>query len=291
MDTYQGLSLAYLERHPAAAAAVLERVAAADAASLLAAATPDVAARALGTMAPLAASACLLALSQDTAARTLAAMPPAIAAALLRRASADPAERLLGTMPDATARAVRRLLHYRESQVGAVVDPGVPGLPADQHVTDALVWLRTHPARAESALFLVGRDQKLTAILPLQALLGAEDTVRLESIGQPVSVRLAAAAPLISALASPAWRDLPILPVVDESGVYIGALRYGMLEHLADADRARAASTTPVHTLISLGELYWSGTGRLMAAVATAITSRSQAGSRHAGSNTGDHRA
>jgi Mg/Co/Ni transporter MgtE len=289
MNTDHGLSLAYLDRHPGAAAAVLERVAAADAASLLAAATPAVAARALGTMAPLAASACLLALSQDIAARILAAMPPAIAAALLRRAPADRAERLLGAVPDAEVRALRRLLHYRESQVGAMVDPGVPGLPADQHAADALAWLRTHRDRTESALFLVDRAQKLTGVLPLHALLGAQDTARLESIGQPVSVRLAAAASLVSALANPVWRELPVVPVVDEGGIYLGALRHGMLEHLADADRTRPSSTTPVQTLISLGELYWSGTGRLMAAVAAAIARRQQAGSRPPTSPTGSN--
>jgi Mg/Co/Ni transporter MgtE len=263
VDTYQDLSLAYLERHPAAAAAVLERVGAAQAAPLLEAAPPE------------------------AAGATLDAMPPAIAAALLRRGPAERIADLVAAVADDRARAIRRLLRYRESDVGALVDANVPGLPANQHAADALAWVRRHPDRAESTLFLVDRDQQLSGALPLQVLFGAEDTATLESLGQPAAFRLLASAPLVAALDSPAWLDRPVVPVVDETGVYLGALRYGTLRHLADAARARTPSTTPIQTLLNLGELYWSGAGRLMAAVAAAVTPGAAAGSRHVRSGEG----
>jgi magnesium transporter len=287
VDTYQDLSLAYLERHPAAAAAVLERLEAAQAAPLLGAAPPEVAARVLGAMAPLAASACLVVLPLEAAGATFGAMPPAIAAALLRRVPADRVEHLVAAVRDDRARAIRRLLRYRQSEVGALVDSNVPGLPANQHAADALAWVRQHPDRAESTLFLVDRDQQLRGTLPLQVLFGAEDTATLESLGQPVAFRLLASTPLVAALDSAAWLDRPVVPVVDERGVYLGALRYGTLRHLADAERARTPSTTPIQTLLNLGELYWSGAGRLMVALAAAVTPDAAAGSRHVRSGEG----
>jgi magnesium transporter len=278
MHAHRRLSIAFLARHPAAAAVVLERLAPAHAAPLLAVAPPEHAARALACMAPLAASATLGALALETAARVLDAMPPAIAAAVLRRVPAEGAEALVGALPTSRAHMIRGLLQYRADSVGALLDPLVPGLPFDQRVTDALAWLRAHRSQADQVLFLVDRDHKLVGVLPLHALVVADEEATLDMLAQPVPSALPAAALAASALVNPAWHETRTMPVVDGNGVYLGALRYSALKHVRDADRS--AATAPVDTLINLGELYWTGTSRVLAAMAAAVVDRGVSGRR-----------
>ena len=272
MNAHRGLSLAYLARHPAAAAAVLERLAPANAAPLLSIAPPEDAARALACMAPLAAGASLGALAVEAAAGILDAMPPAIAAAVLRRIPAERADTLVGALPTNRAHMIRGLLQYREDSVGALLDPLVPGFPLDQRATDALAWIRAHPGQADQVLFIIDRDHRLVGVLPLHALIVADEAASLEMLAQPVPFALPAAALAASALVNPAWHETRTMPVVDGNGVYLGALHYSALRHVGDAERSPA--TAPVDTLISLGELYWAGTGRVMAAMAAAVMDR-----------------
>jgi predicted transcriptional regulator len=171
---------------------------------------------------------------------------------------------------------IRGLLQYREGSVGALLDPLVPGLPLDQRATDTLAWLRAHPGQADQILFIVDRDHRLVGALSLHALIVADEATSLERLAQPVPFALPAAALAASALVNPAWHETRTMPVVDGNGVYLGALRYRALRHVRDADRPPA--TAPVDTLISLGELYWAGTGRVMAAMAAAVMDRGSRG-------------
>jgi Mg/Co/Ni transporter MgtE len=169
VDTELALALAFVERHPQRAAALLEPLAPGDVATALGRAEPAEAAAVVSHLAPLAAAACVAASSPDRATALLEALPVDLSAAILRRAPPMVVDRLLGDLSRARAGAIRRLLAFAEGTAGALADPLAPALAADVTVSDALAWLRAHPDHPSDVLFVVYRDQRLAGLVPLQA--------------------------------------------------------------------------------------------------------------------------
>ena len=270
METDWLLTQTFLESHPRDSAVILERLPAEDTAAFLEKTPPELAARVFRSMAPLAAAGCLERLSPECAAAVLAALPLNQAAGLLRRLDAEVRERTLAHAPADCAMSLRRLLQYPEGTAGALMEPRALALPGDIKVSEARMRVRRAPHNLLSYLYVVDREQHLIGVLTLRELMLAPPKIMLSSTMCSHVLRLPARADFASVLAHPGWRDFHVLPVVDDSDVFVGVIRHEKLRSLEDTARSNPGSQA-VSTMLSLGELYWIGLTGMLAGVAATI--------------------
>jgi magnesium transporter len=269
METDWLLSQAFLESHPRDGAVILERLPAEEAAAFLEKTPPELAARVFEPMAPLAATGCLARLSPECAVAILTALPLNAAAGLLRRLDANVRERTLAYAPADLSMSLRRLLQYPERTAGALMEAEALALPGDIRVGEARARLRHAPHSLLSYLYVVDREQRLIGVLTLRELMLAPPKTMLSSAMRSHVLRLLAQADYASILAHPGWRDFHVLPVVDDSGVFVGVIRHEKIRRLEDT--AGRSGSQAVSTMLSLGELYWIGLTGMLAGVAATI--------------------
>jgi len=269
METDWLLSQAFLEFHPRESAVILERLPVGEAAAFLEQTPARLAAGVLQQMAPLSASGCLAHLAPAPAVAVLTALPLNAAAGLLRRLNVDLRDRTLVHAPAGFAISVQRLLQYPEGTAGALMEPRALALSSDLRVSEA----RTRVRRALHSLlyyvYVVDREQRLIGVLNLRELMLAAPKTMLSSAMRPHVVRLSVREDLTSILTHPGWRDFHVLPVVDDSGTFVGVIRHGTLPRLEDA--AGKPASQAISTMLSLGELCWIGLTGVLAGVATTI--------------------
>jgi magnesium transporter len=261
-----------LRRHPERAAGALERLEVAQAVACLARSPAGEAAGALHRLAPHFAVAVLEALEPATAAELLAELPLGAATRLVRRLPETRRESVLQSSRERRARAVRALLRFAENTAGALMDPEVLALPEDLTAREALAQVRTAPERARYNLYVVDREHLLVGVLNLRELFLARPRAQLADLMKRAPLALAAAADRAALVSHPGWKEVHCLPVVDERGVYLGAVRYRTLRSREGdlfAPRARDASAPE-----ALGELLAAGATGLFDALTGAAVAR-----------------
>ena len=273
------LGLEFLRTHPEDAARVLERFAPAESASLLAASPSIVAAAIVEHMVLTSAAACIAAMNDERAAEVLGEMSLDQAAALLRRVPTDLAERIIERAPrNVVTAALRMLVAYPEGTAGALVDPTILTLPVDLSCAEALDRVRREPKNAIYYLYVVDREQRLVGVLNLRELMLAEGTQPLAKAMHSTVARLRSDAGEDEILAHPGWREYHALPVVDENGRFVGAIRYETLRRLEQGRSDVVAINPLVATAMSFGEMYWFSLRGVIAGVGDLATRRESGG-------------
>jgi magnesium transporter len=239
------LAQAFLEAHPEEGAALLEQGAPADAAGVLALCDAPCAAAVLRRMRSLAAADCLVRLDPAQAVAFAQALPPADGARILRALAPEARETLLGALAPAARAALAALLRFPEGSAGALMDPRVATLPRDLRVLEAVERLRAEPAYGAYYLYVVDREQRLVGVLNYRDLVRAEPQAELTEVMRPAVASVHALARGAELAAHPGWRGFLALPVVDEEGVLLGALRYETLARPAQSTGARPDPAAP----------------------------------------------
>jgi magnesium transporter len=251
---HPGRAAAVLERHEAAAAVPpLERGEAADAAEVL------------RRLSPLRASRVLALLSRGRAAALLGALDLDEAVRLARRLEGDVRAELFTHLDERRARAIGALLAFPEDTAGALMDPDVLALPEGLTARDALARVRSEPVHARYNLYVVDEAQRLVGALNLRELLLAPPEQGLRALMVEGPQRLVASADRATVVSHPGWREVHSLPVVDERGAYLGAIRYRTLRELERAlltGREEEQSTAG-----ALGQLFATGASGLFEAL------------------------
>ena len=251
MSEGQTLTLAFLELAPAAAADVLQKLTADQAAAFLETVPTRLAAPALSAMKQWNAARCLEQLSAPRAAAALRQIPFHEAAGLIRLIAPTHREALLEELPAAFAARLQRALQYLPDQVGAWADTQVPILRSDETVRDALRAMRESTV-AVSHVFLEDRDTgRFAGLLGTRDLLGAVPGVTLAELPilrmEPIDNRQ----PLRTIAADRRWDEALYLPIVGRRRNVLGGLsRSALRRALRDT---RAGDHAMGHTL--LGQL------------------------------------
>jgi magnesium transporter len=142
-------------------------------------------------------------------------------------------------------------------------------LPQDLTAEDALKLLRRTPEHALYNLYVVDRDHHLVGVLNLRELLLAGPKETLSAIMRPALYKVPADADRYSVVSNPGWKEVHSLPVVDQAGHFLGALRYRTFKHLED--ELRGEETEPgAPTVAALGDLFRAGIAGLVDAMASA---------------------
>jgi magnesium transporter len=284
-ETEWCLTRAFLEAHPGDAAVLLERLPAAEAAPVLASIEPADAAEVLRRMAAPNGAECLRRMTPQQASPLLGVLPFDRAAALLRRVEPELRESFLAAAPPDVRRPLARLLEYPEGTAGALMDPQVLCCPEDILVGEALARARHTPAHFFDYLYVVDRVQKLVGVLNVRELMLAAPKATLGAVMHTDVARLPARADRAAILAHPGWRAVHALPVVDDAGLFIGAIRYLTLRRLEEDTLEAGDAERGLATLLSLSELCWIGLSGVLTGLATSFgtglggSARSPAGS------------
>jgi len=276
------LLLEFLDRRPIESAPLLESLRAEEAAGILAEIEPGIAAGVLRRMAPAAALASLKAMTRQKAAAIVAVLPFDIAANLIRRMALESRQAILDNLPARVAEAIGRLLVYPEDSVGALMDPRIQVLPKDITVGEALHIIQRSPENLYFYIYVVDRDQRLIGVLDIRELMLAAREDPLGAIMHAAVATLPPRARLKSILAHPGWHDFDALPVVDDSGRFLGALRNRRVRDLERRLAARGETGSGIDMLLSLGEMYWTGLSDLLFGVASAAASSARKNSADA---------
>jgi magnesium transporter len=259
-----GLATRFAADHPEDAAAVLEQLSFSDAAALLAELHAGEAAQLVAHLSAALAADCLKTMPDRVVASLLGELPIDLAARILVRADDEARQRWLAALPEERAEFLRRKLRYPPGTAGALVDPMVLALPEDLSVAEAQKQLRRSAERAYFYVYVVDRDQRLVGALDLRELLLAEPKAPLGAVMRRDVERVPAHADLAAVAAHAGWRDLDALPVVDAAGVFFGISRHRTMRQLS----APGGASQPVmQTLVSLGELYWTGLSAFLTGV------------------------
>ncbi len=268
MEIERTLSSALVETHPEEAAAVLESLDPGEAAELLAGESPSRAAGALARVSPHAAAEIVQLLGPARAVGALQRLDPDLVASILRRLPEASREALLHALPDESARPVRRLLRFPAGSAGALMDPSVLALTQDLSAEEALGRVRRAPARVLYNLYVVDRSHVLVGVLNLRELLLARPDAPLSAVMRNDVQRVPADADRHAVAGHPGWREVHSLPVVDEAGRFLGALRYRTLRRLEAELRGPEAAAGAPPTASALGDLFWTGVAGLIETVA-----------------------
>ncbi|MBI2073183.1 MAG: CBS domain-containing protein [Gemmatimonadetes bacterium] len=256
----------FVADHPEEAALVLEQLSFADAAALLAELEPAQGARLVARLSAALAVDCLRSLPDRLVAGVLSELPIDLAARILVRAGEETRGSWLAAVPEERAEFLRRKLRYPPGTAGALVDPLVLALPEDLSVAEAQKQLRRSAERAYYYVYVVDREQRLVGALDIRELMLAESKATLGAVMHREVVTVSAHADLATVMSHPGWRELDALPVVDGAGVFFGIIRHRMMRQIAG--RANDQEAQPmVRTLVSLGELYWTGLSAFLAGV------------------------
>lgn len=265
MDIETRLAGDLLEAHPIDAAQALERLPARDVVALIEDTETKVGGGILQRMAPPLAGAVLSELRLEKASEILEWLPVETAALALRSIDPSLREQILAALPGRRSQALTSLVRFPERTAGSLMDPEVLALPHDLTAREALARVREAAGNARYNLYIVDRDQTLVGVINLHELLMARPGERLSSLMQTRVHRLPARADRHTIVLHPGWREVHALPVVDERGVYLGAIRYRTLKLLEE--QLRGSRSDEAATARALGGLLRAGAGAMLEAM------------------------
>lgn len=249
-----GLTLAFVESHPADAARVLEALPAPESAAFVARLPPRLGALLLRHMAPLYGGRLLELLEEETVLALVERLGPQEAAGLLQQLSGERQTRLLQALPVAAAVALRLLIGYPRGSCGAAMDPWLLAAPPGTLAAEALAQVRGFDGDPGDALFVVNGQQRLLGVVSLTVLVKAAPTDTLATLMQPPVHTVSALATLASVAQHPGWAEFHALPVVERDHRLVGRLHYGAVR-LARSSPAEGADR--VSPAAGFANAYW----------------------------------
>ncbi|MGJ8620741.1 MAG: CBS domain-containing protein [Methylophilaceae bacterium] len=263
-DNQADLSYAFLESHPTDAARVLERLAPAVVAALIAEAPIRTITPVIRKMLPLASARCLLLLEDDKAVGLLRAVGAQTGVALLRQLETTHRVKLLSQLPTALSITFELLLGYPEGTVGAWMEPNTLALPKNMTVNDAIQRVREMDQTSNANPYVINANLGLVGIVELADLLRADASHTLAILVRPSPFRLPAQASLTNVLDHEGWTEHSILPVVDHADHLIGSMTYAALLKALRIDQSHPQVHGTDSFLVTAASSYWDGVSGLV---------------------------
>jgi len=271
MEAERQLTTTFLRAHPEDAVRRLEQLGLAEIVAFLGAMTVADGAEALERITPSIAADCLARLSPQRAGALLSQLPLDSAAALLRRLEPVARDALLAHTPEEARGALSLVLQFPEKTAGGLMDPQALSVPDDVLVRQARHLLRRSAQHLRYYIYIVDREQKLVGVLTLRELFLTEGKQSISALMNPHVLRLSVHTDQTSLLVHPGWLQYHSLPVVDDNGVFLGAVRYETLRRLEEQRGTRPDSRQAISLVLTLGELYWTAMDGMLRSLRTGL--------------------
>ena len=255
--SFETLTLAFLNAHPARAARVLERLPGPEAAALFTRVPARAAGPVLAAMLPPTAARVLTSLDDAAALGLLTVVGAQSAVAVLRHVAEPRRTRLIGGLPTATAVASRLLLGYLEDSIGGWVDPDVIAVAPESSTGEALARVRRGGEAEVEQVYVVDLEQRLLGVVELPALVRASEATAMATLMRGPSGVLSAAAPLANAADHEGWERAAMLPVLERGERLLGVLRRSTLRRALAQAGGSASEAGEVTVVGLLAHGYW----------------------------------
>jgi magnesium transporter len=136
------------------------------------------------------------------------------------------------------------------------MDAMVLSVADDATAGEALQQAKQHAQHVLFYLYVVDREQRLVGVITLSELLGADPDLLVRAVMTDRPDTVDSRASLLAIAAHPAWRHYHALPVVDEHGVLLGAIRYETARRI-EGELGQAVKQSDVsETAGALAQLY-----------------------------------
>lgn len=248
----------FLKHHPVDAARTLEKYDPAVLADYLVQSSPRVVANIFRHINSSITSACL------------AKMPPEFAAAILEQFSIERAAFLIRRMPftdrigmirkmsPITGNMIRLVMRYPAGTVGQVMNPNVFVVHKNRNVSEVINSIKTSYDQVRSKVYIIDDKQQLTGMVFIRDLLVSDPDILVEKIMRKPERSISARASLNSIKDNSQWKDRDNLPVVDQSGKFIGILKRGvLLDALGREQETEQQDNGIVDVALDVAGVFW----------------------------------
>lgn len=259
MNLEQQFLAQFATDHPAEVASALAAMSHRESSLVLGDLAPAVAAGLLHYLPSLSAALALEQLSVEEAAAILIAVRPDIAASILQATPSERRAAVIACFPRRLQAVVSNLLIYAEDTAGAIMDPEVLTAFEQEPVHQVLERLQRNPEHVLYYLYVVADNQRLVGVVNMRELMSARPDALLASVCTPNVASIAASATWQTVVGHPAWGSVHALPVVDETGRFVGVIRYKTARDLERRQASDALTDSGLQTASALGEVFGLG--------------------------------
>jgi len=283
MSINPSIAINFADRHPAAAARVLERLPIEEITAFFDDVAATRAAPILAEMPMQVAAAAVAGLNRDHAAAIIRVIPFQNAVRTLRLVIPTIRAEILAELPAARARQISHALQLPPTSVGAWTDGSQPAFARTRRVSECLDILKTSRARAPQTIYVVDDDRRVLGELHLMDLVRAPKDTTITDLKLGTAASIPATMPVASAALDDRWAQKDVLAVTARSGELIGGFSHrDMLRAMASLSGATQSSTGGEPVLAGLVGAYLTTveglTGALFADTGT--TSQAKSGGR-----------
>jgi magnesium transporter len=270
MKAEEAIAQEFLRSHPVEAARVLESVTVEDMAALLESGGRGGTVAVLQIIESSKGAECLALWSDEFVTEVLKSLPISYCARMLRLMDSSDRQRILNLASPETAQDLGMLLHYPEGTAASRMNPRYLAYPQDLHVAETWKRLRRRHRRSGFYVYVVDLEGVLVGAIGFNALLSADPRRSLREIMSTPVVSMSALVSSEAILEHPGWARFPDLPVVDESGVLLGSIRYSAFKEL-ELEQKDGRTWAVWNVAVLFGELYWSGSSQLLRGLAESV--------------------
>jgi Mg/Co/Ni transporter MgtE len=178
------------------------------------------------------------------------------AALLLRRL--DPKRRgaTLSAMQTLKATPLQLVLDYPPGTVGSLMDPRAMTLQPDASVEEALRQVRMSNHKTQHYLFVLGDEHNVLGYVSLHDLLFASKQGHVGTLMNPDTALIPARSKVESIRHHDQWRQMDVLPVVNQRKAYLGVIRFASVH--TEEENHKDSNPTSFELLWGLAEVCWS---------------------------------
>ncbi len=254
MEAIQELSLSFLAKYPEEAAVSLEKLPPNEAVKFLQDTGKEKAGEVLVYLSPEKARQVFEKLGAKLQTGIVGYMPVKHGALLLRKVHSKEQSEIISGLSRDLQKQLNLLLHYEKGTAGAAMDPNPLVFMEDQPLSDCIERVKTYPAfRPLFYFYILDRKGSVTGQCNLHDLLKhKEHHLPIGQIKKPVAFLVSGHSEIKHLVDNEELARYGSLPVIDESGLFIGVIYQNTLVDENDGSQEGAFNATAN----ALGEVF-----------------------------------
>lgn len=256
MNAASQLSSSYLASHPKEAANILQGFPAQEAAAFLNEQSVSHVALVLEYSIPYISGGFISDMDPDLAAKAIIALTPEHAIPPLRHLKESVREKILDSLPANVGNSYRVLLQWPAGTAGAIMNPFFLVLTEDMTISEAMKRTRSERKNVSYFPYVVDSKQRLVGSLSIRELMQASPKQPLKDVVNRDGFQILGSTPIEHIIRGQEWKSLESIPVVDEEGILLGAIRKETMEKAAAYTSTSQASPPWADGLLNLSEYY-----------------------------------
>ena len=226
MESIQELSLSFLSRYPEEAAVSLEKLPPKEAVKFLQNIGTEKAGEVLVYLSPEKARQVFEKLASNLQTGIVGYMPVKHGALLLRKINSKQQAKIMKGLPQDIQKQLNLLLQYEKGTAGATMDPNPLVFVEDEPISGCIERIQSHPtSRPMFYFYVIDRKGNVTGQCNLHDLLKhKEQEMGIGQIKTPVKFLVSGHSEIKNLLENEDLARYGSLPVIDESGLFIGVI-------------------------------------------------------------------